>query len=111
MKLSYAIAKCIIKVFIVRKLAFRAVEKGRALVEVSEHFISKIETDRTAQTQPGSRTCKDESDSKKTKSCAGVLRGERADWSILALSLNGFVRGALAESTDLEINFLIMEIK
>lgn len=50
MKLSYAIAKCIIKVFIVRKLAFRAVEKGRALVEVSEHFISKIETDRTAQT-------------------------------------------------------------
>lgn len=29
----------------------------------------------------------------------------------LVLSLNGFVRGALSEQTDLEVHFLIMEIK
>lgn len=81
---------------------------------MSEHFISKIETDRTAQTHkhnPEAVRARMRAIQRKQKSCASVLRGERADWSILALSLNDFVRGALAEPTDLEINFLIMEIK
>lgn len=79
---------------------------------MSEHFISKIETDRTAQTHKHNpEAVRARMRAIQRKSCAGVLRGERADWSILALSLNGFVRGALAEPTDLEINFLIMEIK
>lgn len=77
---------------------------------MSEHFISKIETDRAAQTHPEAVRARMRAIQRKKK-CAGVLRGERADWSILALSLNAFVRGALAEPTDLEINFLIMEIK